>query len=85
MTLNKLQLFTMTTAGKDAYTTAWLYVYILKLTTKPQTIALFQGIARDYLMPFKFDEGSAGLRMYLYARPIIVATSWGKMVKIIAS
>lgn len=49
MTLSKLQLFTITTAGNEAYTTAWLYVYMLKFTTKPQTMALVQGIGRDYV------------------------------------
>jgi len=44
ITLSKLQLFTITTAGNEAYTTAWLYVYILKLITRPQTIALVHGI-----------------------------------------
>ena len=48
ITLKRLQLLTITTAGNDAYTTAWLYVYMLKLTTKPHIIALVHGMDRFY-------------------------------------
>lgn len=53
ITLNRLQLLTITTAGNEAYTTAMLYVNILKLTTRPQTSAFFQGI--DFFYDLKFE------------------------------
>jgi hypothetical protein len=85
MTLSKLQLFTITTAGNEAYTTAWLYVNILKLTTRPQTIALVQGIGRDYVASFELPDVEQGLIMYLYPSPMMVANSCGNIVKMIAS
>lgn len=51
ITLSKLQLFTITTAGKEAYTTAWLYVYILKFTSNPHISAFFHGIYFFYVVP----------------------------------
>lgn len=65
ITLNKLQLFTITTAGNEAYTTAWLYVYMLKLTTRPQTIALVQGISRFYTELVSPDSLLERLKMNL--------------------
>lgn len=65
ITLNKLQLFTITTAGNEAYTTAWLYVYMLKLTTRPQTIALVHGIPRFYTEPVSPDSLLERLKMNL--------------------
>lgn len=65
ITLNKLQLFTITTAGNEAYTTAWLYVYMLKLTTIPQTIALVHGIPRFYTGPVSPDSLLARLKTNL--------------------
>lgn len=65
ITLNKLQLFTITTAGNEAYTTAWLYVYMLKLTTRPQTIAFVQGISRFYTEPVSPDSLLERLKMNL--------------------
>jgi hypothetical protein len=44
MTDNRLQDLTMTTAEKDAAMTALLYVSILRLITKLQTMAFFAGI-----------------------------------------
>lgn len=59
-------------------------MYILKLTTNPQTIAFVHGIGRDYVEIFEFLL-EIGETMYLNTKPMKVANNCGNMVKMMAS
>lgn len=50
MTDNRLQDLTITTAGKEASFTAWLYVHMFKLMIKAQMVTFLKGMLIGYTL-----------------------------------